>query len=171
MIWRKSAVFVDSSRGKGWLLSRLRNRQIRASTRFQESRRGNRSSAAAFACLIGLLVQFFLPSVHTCSHLLEDAATPAEIGVERSPSGEPSNAPACMLISEAEAASRHSHHDPSSCPVCQTLLHASIYVASHHCAALSAPKAIRLLPPALSDENASGCYLTGCNPRAPPDIC
>jgi hypothetical protein len=146
----------------------LQSFRIRASIGFEKVRRGNLAPVAAFVCLAALLVQFFLPILHTYSHLLEDAAILLDTGATSFPSRDRNDAPTFGLICEAEAASRHSHHDPSTCPICQTLLHASAYVVSSHLAALSAHETVGFLPAGRSDEKPSPRYLTGCSPRAPP---
>jgi hypothetical protein len=122
---------------------------------------------SALLCLIAALAQFSLPIAHVGCHLAEDGYMPVDIGC--SLSGGRTYAALPRLAPSAEQAShRHHHHDPSSCPICQSFQHSSNFVVPHCVPTSCAPITVELLSCDHNGNNASGYTSGGGAPRAPP---
>ena len=168
-------VSIFSSRARSELGGRdlliwSQGRKNRACGRSRTIRHGERAGVASFVCLIAVLAQLSLPLAHTAFHLLKNASTPVEVGGACSSSCERHDAAVARLISTDNAVSHHSQHDPSKCPLCQTLQRSSNFTVPHHPPASSVSAIAGLVSSNCSDLVISGCNLGGCGPRAPPHL-
>jgi len=143
--------------------------KIRFSGRTHDLRRGERvRTVGAFVCLIALMAQLCLPSVHTLQFIAKEAAAAPLRSWGHSCLLDQREAPARIADSTPGHASHHSRHDPGSCPVCQTLLHSSRFIAPLCSIALPIPAAAGAILPGYLDTAITGCKPSSYIPRAPP---
>ncbi len=131
----------------------------------EKKRRRLQANLAAIACLIAIAAHFLIPWAHHHSIFAEPSSHQCSLHA-----GGGSTHPGTDKSHDAirGIGAHHSRHDPSTCAICQELLHSSIYMRS-----LSPGDLYAFL---ICEGNASFFFSIHCNrtslskiiPRAPP---